>query len=192
MDNAEKRLWERVASGETLYDDDPDIHYFFEAIQRARALTDRFNSPVLTDSQRQAALEELLGYKMPDNSSIAAPFHCDIGRNIILGRNVGINYDCIFLDGGKIIIGDNTIIGPRAMIITPDHPRNSDGRVHRGTNNTTVTIGHDTWIGAGVTILANVTIGDRCIIGAGAVVNHDIPSDTVAAGIPARPVVHHN
>ena len=51
-----------------------------------------------------------------------------------------------------------------------------------------VVIGKNVWIGAHATILPGVTIGDNCVIGAGAVVSKDIPSDCVAVGVPARVV----
>ena len=49
-----------------------------------------------------------------------------------------------------------------------------------------ITIGNNVWIGAHATVLAGVTIGDNAVIAAGAVVNRDIPADTVAAGVPAK------
>jgi acetyltransferase-like isoleucine patch superfamily enzyme len=49
-----------------------------------------------------------------------------------------------------------------------------------------VVLGDDVWIGADATILKGVTIGDRAIVGAGAVVTSDVPADTVVAGNPAR------
>ena len=49
-----------------------------------------------------------------------------------------------------------------------------------------VTIGEDCWLGGGVIVCPGVTIGDRCIIAAGSVVTHDIPCDTMAAGVPAE------
>ena len=47
-------------------------------------------------------------------------------------------------------------------------------------------IGRKVWIGAGVIITKGVTIGDNSIVAAGAVVTHDIPSNVIAAGVPAR------
>lgn len=44
----------------------------------------------------------------------------------------------------------------------------------------------DCWLGGGVTVCPGVTIGDRCIIGAGSVVVKDIPSDSIAVGNPCR------
>lgn len=49
-------------------------------------------------------------------------------------------------------------------------------------------VGNDTWIGHGAIIMPNVTIGNGSIVGAGAVVTHDVPAYTVAAGVPAREV----
>jgi len=51
---------------------------------------------------------------------------------------------------------------------------------------TPVTIGNDVWIGGNVTFLPGVTIGDKAVIAAGAVVTKDVPSNTVAGGVPAR------
>lgn len=49
-----------------------------------------------------------------------------------------------------------------------------------------ISVGERTFIGNGAIIMPGVTIGKRCIIGAGAVVTHDIPDESVAAGVPAR------
>jgi acetyltransferase-like isoleucine patch superfamily enzyme len=51
-----------------------------------------------------------------------------------------------------------------------------------------VCIGDDAWVGAGATILKGVTIGPRAVIGAAAVVTHDVPAATIVAGNPARPI----
>ena len=49
-----------------------------------------------------------------------------------------------------------------------------------------IAIGEDVWVGGGAIICPGVTIGDRCVIGAGSVVTRDIPSDTFAAGNPCK------
>ena len=53
-----------------------------------------------------------------------------------------------------------------------------------------ITIGENVWLGANVTVLPGVTIGDRAVIGAGSVVTRDIPADTIAVGNPCRVVRH--
>ncbi|MCU0947380.1 MAG: acyltransferase [Porphyrobacter sp.] len=76
-----------------------------------------------------------------------------------------------------IHIGSNTVVTFQASILSHDfvNLRHVDTR-----------IGSNCFIGAGSIILPGVTIGDNCIIGAGSVVTSDIPSNTIAAGNPAR------
>nr|WP_282673947.1 DapH/DapD/GlmU-related protein [Lactococcus cremoris] len=49
-----------------------------------------------------------------------------------------------------------------------------------------ITVGNQVWLGANVSLLPGVTIGDNCIIGAGSVVTKDIPANVVAAGNPCQ------
>ena len=49
-----------------------------------------------------------------------------------------------------------------------------------------VVIGDNRWLGGGVTVLPDVTIGPGCVVGAGSVVTRDIPADSLAAGNPCR------
>lgn len=92
------------------------------------------------------------------------------------------------LDCGLVSIGNNVEIGPNVSIITGEHyTMIEDRRAHRGHEFTrSVIIGDDCWIGAGVIILAGVTIGSGCSIGAGSVVKANIPSFSIAVGVPAR------
>lgn len=89
--------------------------------------------------------------------------------------------------GGKhVFIGDNVMIGPNVSIITAGHPVSPKCRLKGLQYNADVKIGNNVWIGAGVNVLPGVTIGDNSVIGAGAVVTKDIPSNVVAVGNPAR------
>jgi len=105
-------------------------------------------------------------------------FQCDYGSQISVGENFFANFNCILLDSAEITIGDNVLLGPDVHIYTVDHPRDADRRKQGLCIAKPVRIGHDVWIGAGVKILPGVSIGDRVIIGANALVRHSIPSDS--------------
>jgi maltose O-acetyltransferase len=84
-----------------------------------------------------------------------------------------------------IVIGERCDIGPGVKFITGSHQiGNSLRRAGTGTAKPIV-IGHGTWIGAESIILGGVTIGDGCIVAAGAVVTKDVPSNVLVAGVPA-------
>ena len=113
------------------------------------------------------------------------PFYCDHGHGIILGEGVFVNYNCTFLDGGYIRIGDHTLIGPNCQLYTPHHPLNYEERREAKEYEYPITIGDDCWLGGGVIVCPGVTIGNRCIIAAGSVVTKDVPDDCLVAGNPA-------
>lgn len=103
------------------------------------------------------------------------------GRVIIKDR-AAINGFCRIYGHGSIEIGEDTQIGPGSLITTTDH----DYHDALKTRYKPVRIGREVWIGANVTVLPGVSIGDRAVIGAGAVVTKDIPARAIAVGVPAR------
>lgn len=112
----------------------------------------------------------------------------ELGEGITIGDNVGISANAFFAVRGKVEIGENTIFGPGVSIHAENHlfddlckPIRMQGSSRKG-----VLIGHNCWIGSKVIILDGVKIGNGCIVAAGAVVNQDIPDNTIAAGIPAK------
>lgn len=101
---------------------------------------------------------------------------------IVIHDRAALNAFCRIFGHGSVEIGADTQLGPGTLITTTDH--NYQGQLE--VNYKPIKIGDRVWIGANVTILPGVTIGDRAVIGAGAVVNKDIPSYTIAVGVPAR------
>lgn len=92
-----------------------------------------------------------------------------------------INYDSKIYCYDEISIGDDATISENVVIMDSD--------VHNicGTNKTApIEIGNHVWIGIGAIILKGVRIGDNAVIAAGSVVTHDVPSNTVVAGNPAK------
>jgi len=104
------------------------------------------------------------------------------------GLNIGpgTHWSIENLDGiapQLISIGRNCMITPRVMILTHDASFfNHTGRYKFAP----VKIGDRVFIGYGAIIMPGVTIGENSIVGAGAVVTRDVPSNTVATGVPAR------
>lgn len=119
---------------------------------------------------------------------IEVPFHCSYGFNIHIGDAVYMNAGCIILDSARVIIGDGTMIGPRAQILCAEHHKDRDQRRAGIEIAKPVTIGVDVWIGAGAIIMPGVTIGDAAIVGAGAVVTRDVSAGQTVVGVPARPL----
>ena len=122
------------------------------------------------------------------NLSISA-YHYPVG--IYSGKGSRLTLGNIFLNQGvgitcfsEIKISDETIIGEMTDIMDTDwHGFNGNPP-----KVAPVFIGKHVWIGLKCIILKGVTIGDYSIVGAGSVVTHSIPSNTIVAGNPAKPI----
>ncbi len=151
----------------------------------ARKICSRYNESIEDNKLRESILSELFA-KVGSNPIIKPPFKCDYGYNIYVGENFFANFDCVFLDAGKIIIGNNCKIGPKTMIFAVTHPIDSKTRADNINIPKDVIIGDDVWIGGGAIILPGINIGSSSIIGAGSVVTKDVPPHCVVAGNPAK------
>jgi len=107
--------------------------------------------------------------------------------HLFVGDNVGLNTGCWVDASGGIFIGHNTRIGPMTVIHSANHRFNRlDIPIYQqGWTEKPVVIEDDVWIAASCIILPGVRIGRGSVIAAGAVVTHDIPQYSVAAGVPA-------
>lgn len=173
---------EKMLAGEPFDFTAPDVA---ESLRRRRVNQAHFNAVSFDDGKAyDEALSALIPHRHP-TARIMPPFYCDHGHRIQLGEGVFINAGCTFLDCGGITVGDHTLIGPGCRICTPQHPIDFEERRKPVETGLPITIGEDCWLGAGVTVCPGVRIGPRSIIGAGSVVVHDIPEDSLAAGNPA-------
>lgn len=155
------------------------------ARDRARDLCQTLNGTrEAQHEERRRILQDLFGAG-GDTVSMQPPFYCDYGSNIYLGTRVFFNFNCIVLDVCEVRIGDYSLFGPGAQILTPMHPFNAALRREREFGKP-IEIGADVWVGGGALILAGVHVGSRAIIGAGSVVTRDIPDGVFAAGNPCR------
>jgi len=134
-------------------------------------------------AEYQDVLRQLLG-GIGDNTTIRAPFFCDYGKNTFVGRDCFVNYDCVFLDEGRIDVGDRVWIGPGVHIYGVEHMLEKDKRSN--IRDVPVTIEDDVWIGGHSTILPGIRIHEGAVIGAGSVVTKDVEYDSIVAGNPAK------
>lgn len=162
---------------------------------KAHRLNQDYNRLYEEDAEaRQAILQELLG-SIGEGTFLQGPITFHYGSHTRIGKNTFINFNLTIQDDGPVTIGDHCSFGPNVTIVTPCHPMlpqerkgipNAQGELCHVCWAKGVTIGNDCWLGANVTVCPGVTIGDGVVIGAGSVVTHDIPSHTVAAGVPCR------
>ena len=166
--------------------DDPDIGDYDRALAACAEKLSLFNSPQTGPEERRRILVSLTGAELQGRTRVLAPFRCDLGFNIKLGKDVLINYNCTFLDTAEIHVEDNTMIGPDCHLVTAVHPIDPVERRDWRVRGSPIHIGCDVWLCANVTVVPGVTIGDGSVVGAGSVVTKDVPPGTVVAGNPAR------
>jgi acetyltransferase-like isoleucine patch superfamily enzyme len=112
------------------------------------------------------------------------------GELITLGKECNIGERCYLWAGptaGKIVIGDFVSLAPEVFITTSNYQFKEGQRFRSQPQiESDVVIGSDVWLGARVIVIPGVRIGDGCIVGAGSVVTHDLPPNSIAVGSPAR------
>ena len=172
-----------MLSGQIYNACDPDL---VKELNEVKVLCQRYNNLLPTDFEsRKQLIRELLGHS-DDDTFINQPFYCDYGKHIRVGKRFFANFCLTVLDEALVTFGDDCFVGPNVSIYTACHSTDPVERNSRKEWAKPVSIGNNVWLGGNVTILPGVTIGDNCTIGAGSVVTRDIPSDSVAAGNPAR------
>jgi acetyltransferase-like isoleucine patch superfamily enzyme len=125
-----------------------------------------------------------------DNVAIFEGVYLHHLDNAEFGDNVSIHPMCYLNANGGIHIGSDVSIAHGTTIMAEEHDYSQPGVPIKDTPGVfkPVIVGSDVWIGAGVKVLAGVTVGDHVVIGAGSVVTGDLPAHTLAVGVPARPL----
>ena len=166
---------------EKLYNDlDPLL---VSARQQSTKKTQAINSA--SGDKKVQLFKELVGSCGKD-PLVNPNFRCEFGRNIHIGNNFHANYDCTMLGGAKIIIGDHVLFTPKVGLYTSNHLLNSRERILGGCIAKPISVGDNCWLGANVSVLPGVNIGNGVVIGAGSVVTHNIPDNVVAVGNPCK------
>ena len=174
----------KMDSGEEI-DAGSEYHlYMHELSQEALRITAEMNNAYHSPDELVALMRKLTAQPEFPVFGLFPPFYTDCGKNIHFGNNVFVNSGCRFQDQGGIWIGDNTLIGHNAVLATLNH--DPDPAKRGNLIPSRIVIGRDVWLGANVTVLPGVIIGDCAIIAAGAVVTKDVPPNTVVGGVPAK------
>lgn len=128
----------------------------------------------------------------------------EVGKEGILktGKHVRISHGCRIFIHGELSIGENSYINPNChLVVTKRLSIGSgcaiswnfqalDSDLHSSSGSKgdsgAISIGNNVWIGADVTVLKGVEIGDGSVIAAGSLVNRSIPAGVLAGGVPAK------
>lgn len=113
-------------------------------------------------------------------------------QNIVLGERVRIGAHSSLWAGpgrGRIVLGDDVVIGPNVMVTAANYRFNDGSPVNdQAMNEADVIVGRDVWIGAGAVLLPGAEIGDGAIIGAGAIVRGKVAPGDIMATTPAQAI----
>lgn len=178
------KMKDKLHTTELYFPEDEEI--MKEQLQCLNKLYDFNQTRPIEQDKRAEMLEEMFA-EVGDGCYIEPPLHANWGGKFVhLGKNVYANFNLTLVDDTHIYIGDYTLLGPNVVIATAGHPILPELREKAFQYNSSVRIGRNCWLGAGVIVLPGVTIGDNVVVGAGAVVTKDLPDGVIAVGNPCR------
>ncbi|MGN7784807.1 DapH/DapD/GlmU-related protein [Niabella sp. 22666] len=179
----DKDIFQRLRNGETITPDDPNAYQMREASFATKKLLAQMNQSA-NPGEIRTLLSEITGHNVDQSVTVFTPLHINYGRHTQIGKNVFINFDCVFLDLGGITIDDNVMLAPKVSLLSEGHPIEPSRR--HSLIPKPIHIKQNAWIGAGATILQGVTVGANAVVAAGAVVTRDVPDNVIVGGIPAQ------
>lgn len=107
-----------------------------------------------------------------------------------VGKDVYVGEDLIIVDEpsdwGMVTIGDRVAISPRVTLVVSSRPNFSRVGPYVPVCHGPIIIENDAWLGTGVVVLPNITIGEGAVVGANSVVTKDVEPYTIVGGSPAR------
>ncbi len=146
----------------------------------------RLNNVKSGENSRIFCFANLYGCSIGDNTKIGA--FVEIQKNVLIGKNCKIQSHSFLCEG--VEIEDGVFIGHGVMFTNDLYPRavNKDGSLQTESDWKVIKtlVKKRASIGSNATIIAGITIRENSIVGAGAVVTKDVPSNTIVAGNPAK------
>lgn len=178
-----KTIFERLKNGEIISPADKDAYKMREASFATKKLLIEMNN-ASDPAEIRNFLSQITDSEIDESVTVFTPFHINYGKHTKIGKNVFINFDCVFLDLGGITIEDNVLIAPKVSLLSEGHPIVIEDR--HSLIPKPIHIKKNAWIGANATILQGVMIGENAIVASGSVVSKDVPDNTIVGGIPAK------
>ena len=182
-DQHSKNIFEQLRHGETITPNNPESYKLREASFATKKLLVQLNNSS-DPAEIKKLLSQITGSEIDESVAVFTPLYINYGNHTKIGKNVFINFDCIFLDLGGITIEDGVLIAPKVSLLSEGHTISSNERQSLVPGH--IYIKKNAWISAGATILPGVTVGENAVVAAGAVVSKDVPANTVVGGIPAK------
>ncbi len=174
---------QKIAAGEALEGEEM-ITFMRAQSDMSRRVQSELNNGYHSPSEIRELFARLTEQPVDETFTLFPPFYTDFGRNTHIGKRVFINSCCQFQDQGGIYIGDDCLIGHSVILATLNHHLEPERR--QNLDHAPIHIGRGAWLGARVTVLAGVTVGEYAVVAAGAVVTKDVAPYTIVGGVPAR------
>lgn len=115
--------------------------------------------------------------------------NCNIGQNVVIAEGVTLGRGCKVQNNVSIYQGvtceDEVFLGPSMVFTNVLNPR---AAVCRKSEYRPTLLRKGTTVGANATVVCGHTLGEYCMIGAGAVITKDVPAYALMAGVPARQI----
>ena len=122
-------IFKRLLKGEIISPEDPESYKLKEASYDTKRLLLQMNNTSEPQKIRQF-LSQIIDSEIDKSVTIFTPFHINYGKNTQIGKNVFINFDCVFLDLGGITIEDGVLIAPKVSLLSEGHPFLQNKDIH--------------------------------------------------------------
>ena len=114
-------IFERLRKGESIPPDDREAYLLREVSFATRKILVQLNNSS-DPTEIRDLLSQITCTKIDESVAVFPPLYINYGKHTKIGRNVFINFDCVFLDLGGITIEDNVLIAPKVNLLSERHP----------------------------------------------------------------------
>ena len=116
-----KDIFERLRNGEVITPNDPEGFKLRDAAFATKKLLVQLNNSSDPTEMRDL-LRQITASEIDESVAVFTPLYINYGKHTKIGKNVFINFDCVFLDLGGITIEDNVLIAPKVSLLSEGHP----------------------------------------------------------------------